>query len=144
MNNLSISVSGILPETRTKIDSNYSPLIETKRWGKEYHFPGEKYCVKIMEVFPGGTCSLHFHGEKSESFVLVKGQLNVIFYTPKGEKHEELHSPYSVIILPKNTPHIFSVPTEQEDSSIFIEASTPDDKLDNYRLTKSKILLKNV
>lgn len=140
-----LSISGILSREKNEVFLRSSPcIINKKKWGTEYQIPGEGYCVKIMEVLPGGACSLHFHGDKSESFILVEGQMNVTFYTPEGEKYEGIYSPYSVIVLPKNTPHTFSVPADQKTPSIFVEASTPDNPLDSYRLIKSKSPSENV
>lgn len=120
------------------------PHAKPKAWGIEHQFHGAGYSTKIMEVLPGASCSLHFHKDKNETFVLVKGTLDVTFYRPNGDKVTERCEPYSVIMLPDCTPHTFSVPANQEECSIFIESSTPDSPGDSYRLTKSKRPKKNV
>ena len=112
--------------------------IAKKEWGSEYVLPSNGYTTKIMEIKPGFKCSLHFHRNKNETFILVQGQLHIEFYKPDSTKHTHLLTkPLSSLILPQCTPHTFSVPKDQEGPSIFLESSTEDDRNDNYRLTKS-------
>ena len=37
----------------------------------------ENYCVKILTLHRGGECSLHFHTEKEESFLVLEGKVEV-------------------------------------------------------------------
>ena len=109
-----------------------------KDWGREHILPSNGYTTKIMRVVPGGRCSLHFHRNKNETFILIEGQLHVEFYEPNSTKHScWLTEPLSAVVLPACTPHTFSVPKDQEGPSTFIESSTEDDPHDSYRLTKS-------
>lgn len=111
-----------------------------KVWGAEYILPCEGYTTKIMEAKPGFQSSLHFHGKKSETFILVQGQLDIELYEPDGTKHTAaMSSPLDSAVLPACTPHTFSVPESQEFNTIFIESSTVDDPADSYRITKSKM-----
>lgn len=127
-------ICGVLPYK----DKQFQPSTVEKEWGWEYIIPGDGYTTKIMEIKPGFKCSLHFHRNKSETFTLVQGILNVEYYEPDSTKHiKRLTQPMSSVVLPKCTPHIFCTPKNQEFNTIFIESSTIDDKDDNYRLTKS-------
>lgn len=124
--------------TVTGILDNKQYQVVEKQWGRELIIHGDRYTTKIMEVKPGFKCSVHFHGEKSETFVLVQGQLNVEFYEPDSTKHVVLlEEPMSSVVLPRLTPHTFSVPKDQKEPSIFVESSTPDSPEDSYRLTRS-------
>lgn len=119
-------------------DERFQASTIEKEWGWEYIIPGDGYTTKIMEIKPGFKCSLHFHRNKSETFVLVQGVLNVEYYEPDSRKHiKKLTQPMSAVVLPRCIPHIFCVPKNQEFNTIFIESSTLDDKNDNYRLSKS-------
>lgn len=113
---------------------------EQKKWGMEYIYPTEfGYTAKVMKVLPGSRCSTHLHRSKSESFLLIEGQLNVTFYEQDGTKREViLINPLDAVVLPYCTPHTFSVPIDQKHPTIFIEASTTDSPGDSYRLDKSQ------
>lgn len=109
-----------------------------KQWGTEYIITNHTYCMKAMKVLPGAQCSLHFHREKEETFLLVRGNLTVTYYKPNGLKVTLELKPSDSVSIPRCMPHTFSVPKDQEEPSIFIEASTPDDPSDSYRLNKSQ------
>jgi mannose-6-phosphate isomerase-like protein (cupin superfamily) len=119
-----------LPKNSTTVD---------KAWGKEFILPcGDHYSTKIMYINPNARCSLHFHRDKEETFVLVQGVLDIVWYKPDGEKCEErLENSMDSLILPNCTPHSFSVPASQEFPTIFIESSTMDWGHDSYRLNRS-------
>ena len=49
-----------------------------KGWGEELIIhANENYCVKILTLHRGGECSLHFHTEKEESFLVLEGKVEV-------------------------------------------------------------------
>jgi mannose-6-phosphate isomerase-like protein (cupin superfamily) len=110
-----------------------------KKWGKEFILPDQDgYTTKFMSVQPGGTCSVHFHKFKNETFVLLKGQLLATYFTQEGEKVEVLLSnPLDSLVLPNCTPHTFKIPSDQEGETWFLESSTVDCPEDSYRLTRS-------
>lgn len=110
-----------------------------KKWGKEFILPDQDgYTTKFMSVQPGGTCSVHFHKFKNETFVLLKGQLLATYFTQEGEKVEVLLSnPLDSLVLPNCTPHTFKIPLDQEGETWFLESSTVDHPKDSYRLTRS-------
>jgi len=112
----------------------------SKVWGIEHIITTEEqeYCMKLMEVYPGAQCSLHFHSQKDESFLLIQGKLTVQYYLPDGNIKTVNLTPYEAVSIPKNTPHTFSAPEDQEEPSLFVEASTYDSPYDSYRLTKSQ------
>lgn len=131
-----------LQEVKVYAPSGHDNTIrcEQKKWGMEYIYPTEYgYTAKVMKILPGSRCSTHFHRSKSESFLLIEGQLNITFYNQDGSKREiVLFKPLDAVVLPYCTPHTFSVPASQEYPTIFIEASTTDSPGDSYRLDKSQ------
>jgi mannose-6-phosphate isomerase-like protein (cupin superfamily) len=112
-----------------------------KVWGWEFILPtGEDYTTKYMVVKPGGEVSVHFHRDKGETFVLVQGILDVVYFTQYGDRvTERLERPLDALVLPRCTPHTFSVPVGAEGHTVFIESSTKDRPSDSYRLSRSKM-----
>ena len=50
-----------------------------KSWGKELWIENNKdYCCKVLTVVDGKRCSLHYHKEKKETFLVNKGSLRVL------------------------------------------------------------------
>jgi D-lyxose ketol-isomerase len=115
--------------------------IVQKKWGTEEIITRGKdtgYAIKIMHLKAGHQVSLHWHAQKCETFILIKGNLILEILEPSSDKHVFLlETPFSSITLQPQTPHTFYVPDGQKEETIFIESSTPDDPNDNYRLTKS-------
>jgi len=111
-----------------------------KKWGSEHLITNSsKYCVKVMTLEPGTRCSLHFHRRKTETFVLVSGQLTlqtVMLQTGEYEITELLHAGDSVT-LEIETPHTFYCPEGQIGPTVFVEASTEDFIDDSYRINPS-------
>ena len=114
-------------------------IVVEKKWGAEYILPDQKgYTTKFMSVAPGGTCSVHFHKHKNETFVLLRGKLLATYFTQEGDKIEVLlENPLDSLVLPNCTPHTFKIPSDQEEDTWFLESSTFDDPEDSYRLTRS-------
>ncbi len=58
-----------------------------KPWGYELHFvPGNlPYMGKILHVAAGKRMSLQVHDKKQESWILIKGEANVIWENQRGE-----------------------------------------------------------
>ena len=61
--------------------------VNIKGWGQETIVHNNKnYCVKLLVLQQGGQCSLHFHKEKEESFLVLEGHVEVeLFYDLKRE-----------------------------------------------------------
>jgi mannose-6-phosphate isomerase-like protein (cupin superfamily) len=116
-------------------------VIAEKAWGTEVIITrgtDTGYAVKVMTLKPGMQVSMHWHGKKCETFVLVAGRMTVEILLPSSKKQIiVLTEPFSSITLRPQTPHTFYAPDDQVGDTIFIEASTLDHPDDSYRLTKS-------
>src|ERR1700720_25578 len=58
-----------------------------KLWGYEvWLVNNEKYCAKVLHVYPGYQCSLHMHPIKKETFIVRKGavELELARYEDSG------------------------------------------------------------
>jgi len=109
-----------------------------KEWGEEHIICRQPHAAKIMKLKPGYQVSMHWHGEKSETFILISGGLTLELLDSAGHKEIlDLTEPFSSITINRMTPHTFYCPDEQEEETIFIEASTTDHPDDNYRLFPS-------
>lgn len=112
-------------------DSNIVNVgIVPKVWGYEKWLENnDKYCCKILSLNKGYQCSLHYHKDKDELFVVAKGHVRM----EKNGKVIHLREGDFVRMEP-GTIHRF---TGAEDS-IIMEVSTHHDERDSYRLEKSK------
>ena len=111
-----------------------------KLWGKEFIICRAPHAAKIMVMDPDTQVSLHWHKDKSETFILIEGELVVeTINTKTGETIPvNLYSKFSSITLQPNTPHTFYCPEGQIGPTVFIEASTEDRDDDSYRIFPSQ------
>jgi mannose-6-phosphate isomerase-like protein (cupin superfamily) len=111
--------------------------IVPKLWGQEKIIVNNPlYCGKILTVVPNGmACSVHYHKNKTETFHILRGQLEFEKYDAGGRLQERTAlRAGDTISLPPSTPHRFWVLREICE---FIEFSTHDDPSDSYRLIPS-------
>jgi len=110
-----------------------------KIWGVEYIITRTPNGCKIMELTPGFQVSMHWHAEKTETFILVEGRMFIETIDQFGkESIYFLNKKYDSITLYPNTPHTFYTPESQKENTIFIEASTEDKDEDSFRIYPSK------
>ncbi len=101
-----------------------------KAWGQEIWLVNEpEYCCKILDINKGAAGSLHYHPIKKETFIVIKGKIQLEY---GGDKELMWLGSGSMTILP-NTPHRFKA---LKDSSI-LEISTHHDDNDIVRIEKS-------
>jgi cupin fold WbuC family metalloprotein len=111
--------------------------IVSKLWGHEKIIVNNSlYCGKILTVVPNGmACSIHYHKNKTETFHILRGQLEFEKFDLDGRLQQRmLLRMGDTLTLPPSTPHRFWV---MKDVCEFIEFSTHDDPSDSYRLTPS-------
>jgi len=112
-----------------------------KKWGAEFLVRNtEKYCVKIMTLEPDTQCSMHFHEDKEETFVLVSGEMIVETINTKNAERSVTHLVVvgDAVTLKPGTPHTFYCPEGAIQTAVFIEASTEDSPNDSYRIFPSR------
>ena len=113
--------------------------IKKKVWGVEEILQNNEYCLKIMRISPDHQVSMHWHSEKTETFVLISGRLIIETLTQEGDTRViELTNQLQSFTLCKNVPHSFYCPKGQIGETVFIEASTKDKENDSYRIFPSK------
>ncbi len=96
--------------------------INLKGWGSEKVIHNnEKYCVKILSLRQGGTCSLHYHKRKEESFLVLSGKVELDFVLDGQETIMILEEGESVDI-PPYVAHRFKA----LETSELLEASSQD------------------
>jgi D-lyxose ketol-isomerase len=82
-----------------------------------------EYCSKWLVLFPGQTCANHYHVTKKETFIVMKGTVEL---TTKEKKL--ILKPGDSFTLNKNTWHTFT----SKRGAIIEEVSTYDTDADNY------------
>ena len=110
-----------------------------KKWGAELMVCRRPHACKIMILEPDTQVSMHWHEEKSESFVLIEGEMVVetIILATGHKDIVHLKNKFDSITLPPRVPHTFYCPVGQETQTVFIEASSEDNSYDNYRVFSS-------
>lgn len=128
-----------IQEIDTDKAEDIKPIIVEKEWGQEEHIHNNYHCVKLMRLKPGYQVSLHWHEIKEETFILISGKLVIETINPKtGQKQITLLTePLESFTLGKNIPHTFYCTDTQRTETVFIEASTPDNANDSYRIFSS-------
>jgi cupin fold WbuC family metalloprotein len=108
-----------------------------KLWGHEKIIVNSSlYCGKILTVIPNGmACSVHYHKNKTETFHILRGELEFEKFDIDGRLETRIVlRAGDTLTLPPSTPHRFWV---TGDICEFIEFSTHDDPSDSYRLIPS-------
>ena len=115
--------------------------IHKKVWGQEtWIVNNSEYCGKLLDVYGGASCSLHYHLAKHETFYCLSGRVILLlwpYYDPVEGTHLTQYRTLlagDTIDIPRGLPHLFKADTE----SRIIEFSTHHDDNDSIRLTQSK------
>ncbi len=104
--------------------------IYSKVWGYEKWIENnDKYCSKILVLNKGYQCSLHYHKNKDETFLILKGKVRV----EAGSEILTMTAGNFIRILP-GVKHRFG---GLEDSEI-LEISTHHEESDSYRVEDSR------
>jgi mannose-6-phosphate isomerase-like protein (cupin superfamily) len=124
-------------ENKEHVELIISP--EEKVWGQELIICREPHAAKIMILEPGAQVSLHWHRNKSETFILIQGELIIEGILQSGATRlTRLVDKFSSVTLAPNVPHTFYCDSTQTEPTIFIEASTEDHPDDSYRIYPSR------
>jgi D-lyxose ketol-isomerase len=110
----------------------------SKAWGAEYWLENnELYCAKILEIFGGWQCSLHYHPVKDETFTVLEGVVQLETYTaglyPDGFRFERLEPGARVRLNPLTVHRFGSVY-----GAFILEMSTKHDDGDVNRIVESQ------
>ena len=113
-----------------KFPNKNSHKIVPKGWGREVHIHNDRdYCGKLLHLNEGGQCSLHFHVNKTETFYILEGRVELeLFHDLNTEKIllEEGES----IDIPRFLAHSF----RGIKKSVILEISTFDEETDSVRI----------
>ena len=106
--------------------------IVPKAWGHENIWvTNDKYCSKLMHFNTDSKFSMHFHGEKEETWYVLAGSFMVKWInTLDASMHENIPGTGDTWHNPPLQPHQLICLS----AGIIIEVSTPDSVEDNYRI----------
>jgi mannose-6-phosphate isomerase-like protein (cupin superfamily) len=106
--------------------------IVEKAWGYEdIWVTNDKYCSKFLVFDAGGKFSMHFHANKTETWIVMSGKFQIrkinttnadlsVFDVSRGDIiHNDVLEPHQVLCI---------------ESGTILEVSTPDSVEDNYRI----------
>lgn len=104
--------------------------IVPKVWGYEKWLENnDKYCSKILSLNKGYQCSLHYHKNKDEMFLVTKGRMRLEL----GDETMTLGEG-DFVRIPPGTKHRFA----GLDDTLIVEISTHHEEDDSYRIEKSR------
>lgn len=116
--------------------------IVKKLWGCERWLHNtNQYCMKVLELLPEYQSSLHYHKNKTETFLVVSGKVRLEIMqgfkvSPDGAHIRTMYlRPYQHHTLAPYTPHRF---TAVGGPAVIVEASTYHDDEDVFRLEESR------
>jgi quercetin dioxygenase-like cupin family protein len=110
------------------------PQTIEKDWGRELVLVNTPlYCGKLLIIDPGRQCSLHYHWEKHETFVLQRGEVLIQL----GLEWIKLRDQGRAIQVPPRIPHRFG----SIDGAELLEVSTCHRDEDVLRLEPSRSFL---
>jgi len=127
--------------------TNLGPINQTgtieKDWGREIIFFSNYYCCIKHLVFDklGSFGSLHYHKQKDEYWIGLRGSFMVITIDEHNNINYEKLLKNSSIFIPKLVKHqLYTL----EDDSAILELSSADYKNDTYRILRSKVLFSHI
>jgi quercetin dioxygenase-like cupin family protein len=106
-----------------------------KMWGREVVLYNDAYCCKLLEYDGVRTSSKHYHKEKCETFVVVRGLFSIEWGPVGGPFQDKRFGPGAVLHLEPGTVHRVSCLSEE--GGMIVEASSHDDPDDCVRLEPS-------
>lgn len=114
-----------------------------KGWGYEkWMANSELYCGKLLVLYRGLKCSIHYHKLKDETFYIQDGLIRMNVWEEPFEQvpgfgpiapYTFLMHPGDRLVIPPNTPHQFIGVDAQ---STIIEVSTQHFEDDSYRIQR--------
>ena len=108
--------------------------IVEKGWGYENIFvTNDEYCGKILHFNAGGKSSMHYHVKKKETWHCLSGKFIIRrINTDNASIKETIFEPGMTWTNYIGIPHQVECIEEGD----ILEVSTPDDSIDNYRVSK--------
>lgn len=107
---------------------------EEKGWGYELWIHNSPdYCGKVLVVYGGKKCSLHYHEKKKETFYLQSGRIRMRTVDRAGEESQFDMEPGDVLEIPSGFKHQFAGIAERSE---IMEFSTQHFESDSVRLEK--------
>ena len=100
------------------------------KWGRQLRFVNDEYCGKLLELLTPALSSLHLHKKKTETFIILAGEVEV-----ETETSKTVYTPGGIITLPPFKIHRFRT---FEPPVLILEVSSHDDDRDIEIIEESK------
>lgn len=102
-----------------------------KVWGREVILINcPKYCGKLLYLDEGAQSSIHYHGEKQETFYCIEGAVSLMV---EGENYVLKPFTRPKTVMPGQHHSFLGLA-----NSVIIEVSTHHKESDVFRITESK------
>jgi mannose-6-phosphate isomerase-like protein (cupin superfamily) len=119
--------------------------IVEKLWGYEAILENSsRYCAKILMLNPGFQSSLHYHEYKIETFLILKGFVNLeisdhefsVAHPEMKTRNRIMKAGDKITLYPRYYHRFWSA--SPSDEAWILEISTHDDPSDSHRLEVSR------
>lgn len=115
-----------------KIEKLIKSEMVKKGWGYERILHnGDGYTFKLLSFFNNSQGSLHFHANKTETWYIQGGDIELTIIDPETGKHETHKlGDGDIVHIPRLHAHRVKALTD----TLIFEASTPHEDSDTYRI----------
>jgi len=107
------------------------PKLIPKSWGMESWFVNEDYCGKRLTFAEDHRCSIHYHKEKNETFLVIVGRIQL-----ELSNSTRILEVGDVVDLPKGVSHRMMA---VGGNAAMIEFSTHHEDSDSYRIDTGQV-----
>ena len=106
--------------------------IHLKGWGDELWLANtSQYCGKLLRFNKGAQFSTHFHGNKDETFYIVRGSIKFTHINPQTAAEASCFLSAGDVV---DIPRLCSHRVEALDEALIFEISTHHEESDSYRV----------
>lgn len=109
------------------------PQLVKKSWGHELIHFNREYCMKELYMNKDGATSIHFHINKHETLMVVKGIVEITIYNKDAESRKVILSSSfnekAFVVCPGLVHRIRAL-----EDAIVVEASTYSEDADSIRI----------
>jgi mannose-6-phosphate isomerase-like protein (cupin superfamily) len=111
--------------------------IQARGWGREHWIENlPEYCGKILVIDPGKRGSFHFHQNKMETMLVIKGAMRLrLLDTDTAEEYFQVLIENESILLKPGQPHQI-INDYSDEELVVIEFSTIHEETDSKRIQK--------
>lgn len=121
-------------------------ILVSKTWGMETWFYNGAYCGKRLTFAEDHRCSVHYHKDKAETFLILSGRIHLEIWKAAwtdGDRHKHWYKKEDIILERGDTydlrPFVAHRMTAIGGNAAIIEFSTLHRDSDSYRIETGQL-----